>query len=312
MRSAASHGHTACVPSGPRRQVEYRPVVPSPVRAEVQRLTAAHDVVTYGPHAHHFYQVVVFDRGSGVHVVEGQRFHAAAGQAWLLRPQITHDLAGLGSSEGWLLIIGAEALGAPLLPAASAPWPQDVPLTGFGSVDDSGRPAALALGPEGLQRWVDWLEAMQQELREGAMGHEHVVRALVNQLLVDAARRCATPALSVAHPLVTQALTLVDDLFRSPLSLADVAGALAVTPGHLTEVVRQRTGRPLGAWIVERRLAEARQLLADSDDPLALIATKAGFGTVTQFTRQFRQRHGRPPGAWRQALREPGNADGRP
>ena len=34
--------------------------------------------------------------------------------------------------------------------------------------------------------------------------------------------------------------------------------ALGYTPGHLTTVVRGRTGRPLLEWITERRMTEVR------------------------------------------------------
>lgn len=287
--------------------MEYRPVVPSLVRAEVQRLDSAHEVLRYGPHAHDFYEVVVFDRGGGVHVVEGQEVPVVAGQAWLLRPQTTHDLVGLGDAEGWLLLAGAEALGVPVIPTTGAPWPDQVLLRGFG-LDPAGLPLPLPLGPSGLRRWTGWLAALQAELAEGALGYQHAVRALLHQLLVDAARRCSTPVMPAAQALVTEALTVVEERFRSRLALSDVARALAVTPGHLTEVVRRQTGRPLGAWILERRLSEARLLLTDSDDPLATIAAGAGFNDLGQFTRAFRRRHGRPPGAWRHAVRTSGSA----
>lgn len=281
--------------------------MPSSVRAEVQRLDSSHEVLQYGPHAHDFFEIVVFDRGGGVHVVEGQAVPVVAGQAWLLRPQTTHDLVGLGDAEGWLLIAGAEALGVPVLPTTGAPWPDQVLLRGFG-LDPDGRPLPLTLEPAALRRWIGWLAAVQAELAEGALGHQHAVQAQLHLLLVDAARRCPTPVMPAAQALVTEALAVVEERFRSRLALSDVARALAVTPGHLTEVVRRQTGRPLGAWILERRLSEARLLLADTGDPLALIAAGAGFNDLGQFTRAFRHRHGLPPGAWRHALRTSGGA----
>lgn len=289
--------------AGRHRQVSYRPLMPSRVRAEVQRLDSAHEVVGFGPHTHDFFEVAVFDRSGGVHAVAGQPSAAIRGEAWLLGPGMTHDLTQLGDAQGWLLILGAEALNIPVLPPTSAPWPGHVLLTGFGNVDAAGRAVAITLGRAGLQRWTGWMVAIQAELAAAELGHEHVVQALLHQLLVDAARRCPPAIPYRSRALVTQALTVVEEGFRLQLSLADVADALAVSPGHLTAVVRRTTGRPLGEWILERRLSEARQLLTDTDDPLVLISAAVGFADVGQFTRQFRRHHGWPPGAWRRAIR---------
>ncbi len=287
----------------PPRKVAYRPLVPSRVRAEVQRLDAAHEAVGYGPHDHSFYEVVLFDRPGGVHVVAGTASPVVAGQAWLLPPRTVHDLAGLGDAEGWLLIADPEALGVPALPRELPPRPGHVLLAGFRHQDAAGRPVPILLGKAGLRRWTGWLAGVQAEHAAARLGYDHVVRSLLHQLLVDAARRSPTPPPVGSQALVAAAFALVDEGFRSRLSLSDVAAALAVSPGYLTASVRRQTGRPLGEWILQRRLAEARTLLAESDQPVGSVAHAVGFGDVSQFTRQFRRHHGRAPGAWRAAVR---------
>src|SRR5712691_2769436 len=117
-------------------------------------------------------------------------------------------------------------------------------------------------------------------------------------------RRTPPPAL-VSAGLAGKALSIVEARFHSQLSLSNVARELAVTPGHLTELVRRRTGYPLGEWIQQRRLAYARTLLAETDQPIGMIAAGVGFADAGTFSRQFRRRHGIGPSAWRAALRRP-------
>ena len=90
---------------------------------------------------------------------------------------------------------------------------------------------------------------------------------------------------------------------RDQLSLRDVATAVALTPGHLSTVVGRRTGRTVQQWITERRMAEARTLLADSTAPVAAIARRVGYQDASYFIKHFRRAHQVTPGQWRDASR---------
>ena len=72
-----------------------------------------------------------------------------------------------------------------------------------------------------------------------------------------------------------------------------------MTPGHLTTVVRRRTGRTVQEWIIERRMAEARSLLSDTELPVGEIARRVGMSDPGYFSRLFRRTHGTSPREWR-------------
>jgi len=95
------------------------------------------------------------------------------------------------------------------------------------------------------------------------------------------------------------ALTLIERRLGEPLSLRDVARELGMTPAHLTTVVRRRTGRAVGEWIIERRMAEARALLAETDLPIAEVARRVGMHDAGYFSRLFGRTHGTSPRNWR-------------
>jgi AraC family transcriptional regulator, transcriptional activator of pobA len=68
-------------------------------------------------------------------------------------------------------------------------------------------------------------------------------------------------------------------------------------------VVGRRTGRTVQQWITERRMREARRLLADTDLTVTEIAPRVGYREAGYFVRRFRTAHGVTPGAWRRAGR---------
>ena len=90
----------------PEHKAPDLPRSPSLVRTEVQRLDQHHVVVGYGPHAHEFFEIVVFDQPGGL----SRRFGAGAeirrGQVWMLPPGTAHDLTCVGDATGWLVLFG--------------------------------------------------------------------------------------------------------------------------------------------------------------------------------------------------------------
>ena len=216
------------------------------MRTEVQRLDRRHVAVGYGQHAHEFFEIVVFDSAGGFHGVSGVAERIGRGQLWMLPPGIPHDLTDIGGATGWLVLLGPEQLGLAAAADVVPPWLAHPLVLPFQQMDATGRPLPLRLAASALRRWSAWLTTIEVELTERRIGYSQAVAAVLHLLLIDAARICHRETSGLADPLVTQALELVDKGFRGALTLSDVADALHVTPGHLTETVR---GGPVGLWV---------------------------------------------------------------
>jgi AraC-like DNA-binding protein len=64
-------------------------------------------------------------------------------------------------------------------------------------------------------------------------------------------------------------------------------------------ILVELTGRTVGEWILEYRMAEARRRLRGTDERVDIIAERVGYADVTHFIRQFRRLHRVTPAAWR-------------
>jgi transcriptional regulator GlxA family with amidase domain len=62
---------------------------------------------------------------------------------------------------------------------------------------------------------------------------------------------------------------------------------------------RQKTGATPAAWLLNRRLAEARRLLTTTGESVAVIAARTGFADPFHFSRAVRARFGLSPVALR-------------
>ena len=87
--------------------------------------------------------------------------------------------------------------------------------------------------------------------------------------------------------------------FAQPLTLKEVAAHVGYSPAYLTNLIRQKTGRTVKQWIVERRMNQARKLLLETDKAIAQIAADSGYTDTGYFIRQFKQIHGTSPNLWR-------------
>jgi AraC family transcriptional regulator, transcriptional activator of pobA len=150
--------------------------------------------------------------------------------------------------------------------------------------------------------WDNVIESIESELADRKEGYRQAALAHLTLLLIDVARLAVDVVGDLkrsGEPLLAEVFTAIDRHRGEPLSLRDVARDLGMTPGHLTTVVRRRTGRTVQEWIIERRMAEARNLLSDTELPVAEIARRVGMSDPGYFSRLFRRTHGTSPRQWR-------------
>ncbi len=150
--------------------------------------------------------------------------------------------------------------------------------------------------------WDNTIRAIETELTAGEEAYRQAVLAHLTVLLIELARLARDVVADLrrsGEPLLADVFAVIDERHGRPLSLRDVAREVGMTPGHLTTVVRRRTGRTVQEWIIERRMTEARSLLADTDLPVAEVARRVGVTDPGYFSRLFSRAHGASPRQWR-------------
>ena len=251
-------------------------------------------------HAHDFLVLVYVEEGAGSFAVDGAARPLRAGEVHAVSPgQVigVSTISDLARCRAWTVAFTPDAV--PALAAVSPlAWVHHPLLAMFAP----GAGHGLVPGDD-RARWSAWLADLAEELADpGRLGAREVVAGLLTRLLVAAAR--LAPAVPGApDPLVERVFDEIEATFREPVSVGDVARALGYTPGHLTTVVRERTGRPLLEWITERRMTEVRRMLRDTDLPLGVVAARTGLRDATYLVRRFRDRYGITPQRWRRSQR---------
>jgi AraC-like DNA-binding protein len=234
-----------------------------------------------------------------VTLTTGDAFVVAPGA--VLTPSTGHsDTTDATDTTGWMVFFPADAID----PAAAAPlvsWRTHPLLSPFVG-NHRGGAQRLPIPPDERPTWLAHLAGLDAELRGRRDGYADAARAHLTLLLVHLGRLTwDAPAERAVEPLLAAVFDVIDARFHEPISLRDVADAVRLTTGHLTTAVGRRTGRTVQQWITERRMQEARRLLADTDLTVAEIARRVGYREAGYFVRRFRAAHGVTPAAWRRA-----------
>lgn len=150
------------------------------------------------------------------------------------------------------------------------------------------------------------MEAIAAEAQVNGLGGALYVDSVARGLVVHLLRRYASTQKAPFRPkgeLSPLAKRLITDFIESnlaePLDLPRMAAEVGLTPCLFARQFRKSFGKPPYAYVIERRVARAEQLLALSSLPIKEIAGCCGFTDQAHMTRLFSRTYGLPPAAYR-------------
>jgi AraC-like DNA-binding protein len=125
-------------------------------------------------------------------------------------------------------------------------------------------------------------------------------------LLLALSRLTAPEPRSIKHgQLAPWQLRRVTDYLAAHLAedipLQILSDLVKLSRSYFSRAFKVSTGLAPHQWLLQARISKAKQLLLETDRPLAQIAIDVGFADQAHFTRTFRREAGESPGAWQRA-----------
>lgn len=171
---------------------------------------------------------------------------------------------------------------------------------------------AFARDPlRGDQKLDGLLAELALELADEKPGKEIVMRALVEQLLVQILRNYSQPRLSEELELsrvglvdrrIRRSVELMHTQLDQDLTLKALAGASYLSAFHFARLFKKLTGSTPHNYLAGVRATKAQLLLAETDLSVTEIAARVGYLSASHFTKAFRLATGASPREFRKAL----------
>jgi AraC-like DNA-binding protein len=255
------------------------------------------------PHRHDDLELNLVHSGRLDYLFGGSYLRVEAGEVALFWGGTPHQLVDPGATPtdvSWVHIPLTEvlswALPAEQVAVLLRAWPVVVPAT--------------ALVRDVAALFASW----HHDVLEGGFGTVVMLeaQAFVRRILAGAAQDAPDRGPTTESGPVQQAgaagratamAQFVAEHYRSPITAADVARAVHLSPSHAMTLFKRVVGTTVGTYIARCRVAEAQRLLITSDRTTAEIAHAAGFTAQSSFYDTFRQVCGVAPGDYRRGLR---------
>lgn len=87
----------------------------------------------------------------------------------------------------------------------------------------------------------------------------------------------------------------INENYNKPLTLAEMAALVGMSPVAFSRFFRVRTGRTLSDYIIDIRLGFAARMLVDSTKNVSEICYECGFNNLSNFNRTFKAKKGFTP-----------------
>ena len=260
-----------------------------------------HDV-TLVEHYHDFTELVIVCSGQGLHVLEGESFPVGAGDVFVVQGKQAHFFR--------------ECKDLILLNVMYDPARLDLPvgllrrLPGYSALfvlEPNFRRAhqfssRLHLNRTHLGLAESLADRMDAEAGKQPRGHEASLLASLVELMVFLSRLYGESETTEARALlrVGQLVSTLEQRFREPWTLEQMAKETRLSRTGLLRIFRQATGQPPVDYLISLRVEAAMKLLRQTDRKVTDIAFETGFADSNYFARQFRRVTGTTPTAFRQ------------
>lgn len=136
-------------------------------------------------------------------------------------------------------------------------------------------------------------------LRVNEITHATLSELLKSQSMIDPGARLRG---GLAPAVRRRLAEYIDAHLAGAITLGMLAQVACLSEFHLARMFKVSFGMPPSAWVAQRRLERARDMLKSGGLPLQQVADACGYADLSHFSHRFRAATGAPPGRYRQIM----------
>lgn len=266
-----------------------------------------HFMVEY-PHRHDFYEVLYLSGGSGYHIIDSNKYKIEPPCIFFMTPGQTHKLELSQDIDGYIFLFAPDfyllhqsnknrLLSFPFFHAVTG---QNPPLYLSNADDDSFVKNLFIRGCAIIKNKTENNvgEPNEKNINKDTLSEE-IIRSLLDMILLTC-KQLYPKEYSVlpnnkGHILVKKFMLLIEENYQKNLKVNDYADRLAITANHLTQIIKQITGKTTIEILQEKNILEIKRLLLYTNLTITEIALLMNYTDQSYFTKYFKKCTGQTP-----------------
>jgi AraC-like DNA-binding protein/mannose-6-phosphate isomerase-like protein (cupin superfamily) len=245
------------------------------------------------PHRHDFFEVLYLSKGSGFHIIDGNKYEIQPPCVFFMSPGQAHKIEFSNDIEGYIFIFTSEFY---LINQTNQNRLIEFPF--FFTIRQENRPLMLESKQD-----VQFLETLFKkgiaEIEKREKFSVDLLRSVLDLVLTSCAVLYKPDENLLpkgkGNIVVKKFLQLVEENYQNNLTVNEYADKLSITPNHLTQTVNQLTGKTSSQIIKAKQVLEIKRLLVYTNLSVTEIAGQLNFPDQSYFTRFFKRETGISP-----------------
>jgi len=240
------------------------------------------------PHRHNYFVIIWVKKGTGVHMIDLDKFELQNDTVYCITPGQVHLLKQNGDAEGYVMSFTAEFMG-------TEESNLDL-LFNTGLFNTFSHSPVIRVDAEVKDEMEDAVKRMMKEYANFFLLRSEILRGFLKIFLIYLTRQFEKtnqqPAQSKNIDLMRRFLSLLEKNYITKRMVTDYADELVVTPNYLNEVVKKVSGFPASHHIQQRIILEAKRQAAYSNVTMKEVAYHLGFDDMAHFSKFFKNAAG--------------------
>ena len=165
---------------------------------------------------------------------------------------------------------------------------------------DIGETNLLPVNEDNFQRLSVYFKQIIAEQETAAAFSHEIIRATFQAVLWQVRKiyeevKQTSPSQRANAIIVSQFQHMVNEYFLLKITVEEYARLLNISPNHLSQTIKEVTGKTAKSFISKRRFDEASYLLLYTNMDIAEIAFQLHFSEPTHFSKFFKKESGKTP-----------------
>lgn len=248
------------------------------------------------PHRHDYYTVLLVEQAEGKHVVDYNQYQFAPLEVHFVSPRQVHQVILDKKPKGKAIVFDKDFLVSNNIPERF--------ISNINLFRPFGDTPPLKIDPDSFKRLTRIVQEMEECLNLKLTYQTRALGALLQLFLIycNNSTQLDNSQIDEEHAeicILRDFKQLIEERFKSWHKVKDYASEIHISPKHLSQTIKNVTGKVAKAHIQDRLLLEAKRLLLHTEMPIKEIAYSIGFEEPLHFSSFFKKQAGISPSKFR-------------